>query len=252
LGHYSLIVHAPAAPKPIDPDLLMLAYRSGIFPMADSRDDPDIFWVEPQKRAIIPLDEFHCSRSLARTLRRGRFRVSCNEAFEHVIKACAGPRRGKDDGSNGESWISERIVRSYVLLHRLGHAHSIECWQEDRLVGAMAWLVARMRVGGYALLDCQFMTEHLQSLGAIEISQKRYLELLSVALAEVRNQVSTVASPSPLPSVSAAGAAGAVSALSAGSDWGALDRLLAESSLGSSSGASSPGKLILHSLTHTS
>ncbi len=258
---------------PIDIDLLLNAYAHGIFPMADSREDKESFWVEPQHRAILPLDQFHVSKSLAKTIRQDRFEVTTDRDFAAVIRCCAESVENRQ-----ETWINNDIENAFIELHRMGLAHSVECWREGKLVGglyglaigkayfgesmfsrvtdaskvAMAWLVARMRVGGYALLDCQFMTEHLQSLGAIEISQKRYLELLSVALAEVRNQVSTVASPSPLPSVSAAGAAGAVSALSAGSDWGALDRLLAESSLGSSRGASSPGKLILHSLTHTS
>src|SRR5262245_40420417 len=108
----------------------MLAYRGGIFPMADHRDDPEIFWVEPRKRAILPLDGFHLSRSLARTLRRGRFSVTCNAAFAEVMNQCAAPRRdsaGSQD-SGGESWISHRIAASYQRLHELGQAHSIECW----------------------------------------------------------------------------------------------------------------------------
>jgi leucyl/phenylalanyl-tRNA--protein transferase len=203
-------VHAPTSPPIIDPELLMLAYRSGIFPMADHRDDPEIFWVEPRKRAILPLDGFHLSRSLARTLRRGRFSVTCNAAFAQVMDACAAPRRDKEGGDGiGESWISHRIAASYQRLHELGHAHSLECWQanEDgtrKLVGglygvgfdrafcgesmfsrvpdaskvAMAWLVAALRRGGTELLDCQFITSHLASLGAVEISQRRYVALL--------------------------------------------------------------------------
>ena len=200
-------MHAPI-PAPIDPELLLLAYRGGIFPMAESRDDPDIFWVEPRRRAVVPLDGMHCSRSLARTLRRGRFAVTCNQAFERVIAECAGPRRGSED-PGGESWISRRIVASYTLLHRLGHAHSIECWQtgndgRGKLVGglygvgfdrvfcgesmfsrasdaskvALAWLVAALRRCHAELLDCQFMTDHLASLGAVELSQQRYVALL--------------------------------------------------------------------------
>ncbi|MBV1688686.1 leucyl/phenylalanyl-tRNA--protein transferase [Novosphingobium sp. G106] len=205
---YSLCVHAPVTPPIIDPELLMLAYRSGIFPMADHRDDPEIFWVEPRKRAILPLDGFHLSRSLARTLRRGRFSVTCNAAFAEVMEACAAPRR---DGS-GESWISHRIAASYQRLHELGQAHSLECWRDDehgtpRLVGglygvgfdrvfcgesmfsrvpdaskvALAWLVAALCRAGTQLLDCQFITSHLASLGAVEISQKRYVGLLRAA-----------------------------------------------------------------------
>ncbi len=129
-------MHAPATPPIIDPDLLMLAYRSGIFPMSDHRDDPEIFWVEPRHRAILPLDGFHLSHSLARTLRRGRFAVTCNAAFDEVMEACAAPRRTEaEDG--GESWISHRIAASYQRLHTLGHAHSIECWRDGALVGGL-------------------------------------------------------------------------------------------------------------------
>ncbi|MCB2078259.1 MAG: leucyl/phenylalanyl-tRNA--protein transferase [Novosphingobium sp.] len=195
----------------IEPELLLLAYRSGIFPMADTRDDPDVFWVEPRLRAILPLHGFHLSKSLARTLRRGRFEVTCNAAFAEVVEACAAPRPS-DKEEGGESWISHRIAVSYENLHRLGQAHSIECWQigEDGarvLVGglygvgfdgvfcgesmfsrerdaskvALAWLVAAMRRARCRLLDCQFLTAHLASLGAVEISQKRYLALLQEA-----------------------------------------------------------------------
>jgi leucyl/phenylalanyl-tRNA--protein transferase len=280
LGHNALIVHAPAAPKPIDPELLMLAYRSGIFPMADSRDDPDIFWVEPQKRAIIPLEKFHCSRSLARTLRRGRFRVTCNQAFERVIEACAGPRRAKDDGGNGESWISQRIVRSYVLLHRLGHAHSIECWQDERLVGglygvgfdrvfcgesmfslvpdaskvALAWLVAAMKRGGATLLDCQFLTEHLASMGAVEIGQKRYVALLNAA----QRPYSLVAASEAAAAGRRVGdGLGRGEGMSAGDGLGedaalALPEAFAALLTGAGGSSSSPGNFIAQSLTHTS
>ncbi len=202
-------VHARKQPEIIAPELLMLAYRGGIFPMADHRDDPDIFWVEPRKRAILPLDGLKVSRSLARALRRERFRVTCNAAFGQVLGECAAPRPGEDKGEDegGESWISRRIAASYMRLHELGHAHSIECWRDDRLVGglygvgfdrvfcgesmfsrmpdaskvALCWLVAAMRAGGFALLDCQFMTPHLESLGAIEITQAHYVRLLKAA-----------------------------------------------------------------------
>jgi len=196
-------VNSCIAPTIIPPDLLMAAYRSGIFPMSDSRDDPEIFWVEPRHRAILPLDGFYCSHSLARTLRRGKMRVTCNQAFAQVMEECAAPRPSE----GGESWISHRIAASYLHLHQLGHAHSIECWQDDRLVGglygvqfdrvfcgesmfsrvsdsskvALAWLVASLQRCGSELLDCQFLTDHLASLGALEISQSHYLRLLSIA-----------------------------------------------------------------------
>lgn len=200
-------MHAPSHPPIIDPDLLMLAYRSGIFPMADHREDPEIFWVEPKRRAILPLDGFHLSRSLARTLRRGRFTVTCNAAFAAVMDACAAPRRSGPGHEDGESWISRRIAASYQRLHLLGHAHSIECWRDGALVGglygvgfdrvfcgesmfsrqadaskvALAWLVTALRRARAELLDCQFITGHLASLGAIEVSQTRYLGLLRAA-----------------------------------------------------------------------
>ncbi|MBS0255805.1 MAG: leucyl/phenylalanyl-tRNA--protein transferase [Proteobacteria bacterium] len=190
----------------IPPALLLAAYRAGIFPMAEARDDPELFWVEPKRRAVLPLDGFRCSRSLARTLRRGRFEVSCNGDFTGVVAACAAPRATE----GGESWISHRIAASYQRLHQLGHAHSIECRADGELVGglygvqfagvfcgesmfstrpdaskvALAWLVAALRLGGTRLLDCQFLTPHLASLGAVEITQKAYLKLLEAACSE--------------------------------------------------------------------
>jgi len=201
-------MHAPARTKIIEADILLLAYRSGIFPMADYRDDPEVFWIEPRNRATIPLQQFHLSKSLARTLKRGRFYVTCNEAFTSVIEQCAMTRAGEEDGS----WISHYIQSSYENLHRLGWAHSIECWQTQddgkrQLVGglygvgfdrvfcgesmfshvsdaskvALSWLVAALIRARAELLDCQFMTAHLESLGASEISQQRYLAKLNAA-----------------------------------------------------------------------
>jgi leucyl/phenylalanyl-tRNA--protein transferase len=261
-------VHAPAPPAIIEPDLLMLAYRSGIFPMADHRDDPEVFWVEPRQRAILPLDGFHLSKSLARTLRRERFRVTCNADFAAVMDECAAPR---NDGS-GESWISRRIAASYLALHRLGHAHSIECWQDDRLVGglygvgfdrafcgesmfsrvpdaskvALAWLVAALRAGGVELLDCQFITGHLASLGAVEISQARYVSLLRKAQRPY----------SPL-SCTAALALGDGAADAAGAGRGAavplaLPEAFAALLADAAGASSSPGNFIAQSLTQTS
>ena len=270
--------------KIIDPQLLMLAYRSGIFPMADSRDDPDVFWVEPRLRAILPLDGFRCSRSLARTLRRGRFTVTCNAAFAEVMAACAAPRRESE-----ETWISERIAASYVQLHREGAAHSVECWQEGpdgerHLVGglygvgfdrvfcgesmfstvpdaskvALAWLVAALREAGAELLDCQFMTEHLASLGAIEISQARYLTLLKRAQRPLpRVDAPRVDAPSADQSGWAGGSGAAAAGLAEGDALAAgavlalpegFAALLAKAA-GSSS---SPGNFIAQSFTHTS
>ena len=224
-------------------ETLLLAYRSGIFPMADSREDDEIFWVEPRDRAIIPLAQLHVSKSLRKTLRADRFVVSMDAAFEEVVRACAAPRPG-----HPESWISERIVASYRELHQTGHAHSLECWIEEQgkrlLVGglygvafdkvfcgesmfshakdaskvALCWLVAVMRRAEYQLLDCQFMTDHLASLGAVELPQSDYLSLLEIAQGD--------------PSQSLASA------------FDAIDR--------DSADHSSPGKLIAQSLTQTS
>lgn len=274
---YSAFVHSPAPPPIIDPELLMLAYRSGIFPMADHREDPEIFWVEPRRRAILPLDGFHLSHSLARTLRRGRFTVTCDTAFAEVMDGCAAPRPGDARSEEGgESWISHRIAASYQRLHQLGHAHSIECRRDGLLVGglygvgfdrvfcgesmfsrerdaskvALAWLVAALRRAGVELLDCQFLTSHLASLGAVEISQERYLALLSAAQRPYSGAVSGVGAG--LGEGAAAGEAladgvGEGLALALPDAFGAL---LAEA--GAPGTSSSPGNFIAQSLIQTS
>jgi leucyl/phenylalanyl-tRNA--protein transferase len=183
----------------IDPDMLVGAYSSGVFPRSNAREAAEVIWVEPKRRAIIPLDGFILSRSLRKTLRSGAFIVTSDSAFAEVVRHCADRK---------ETWINGEIEESYNLLFREGHAHSVECWHEGELVGglygvalgsaffgesmfslrrdaskvALAWLVARLKVGGYRLLDCQFMTDHLRSLGAIEIDQRDYRVLLASAL----------------------------------------------------------------------
>ena len=183
----------------LDPRLLLQGYAAGIFPMADSREASELFWVEPRSRAIIPLDKFHLSRSLRRTLRSGNFLVTMDRDFPAVISACA---------DREETWINADIERAMLALHSTGHAHSIEVWENGQLAGglygvklgraffgesmfsratdaskvALAWLVARLKSGGYTLLDCQFMTAHLASLGAVNISRRAYVSLLSGAL----------------------------------------------------------------------
>jgi leucyl/phenylalanyl-tRNA--protein transferase len=272
----------------IDPALVLLAYRSGIFPMADRRDDPEIFWVEPKRRGILPLDGVRCSHSLARTLRRGKFRVTCNAAFAQVVAACAAPRPGEGgESDSGETWISHRIAATYQRLHEMGHAHSVECWMEEggteRLVGglygvgfdrvfcgesmfsrvseaskvALCWLVVALRLGGVELLDCQFITPHLASLGAVEISQKRYLALLRQAQRapdnaqrapdQALNQVGGASPPSASFPAGKAGGGAASGALSLPEAFGALAAALKSSGL-----SSSPGNFIAQSLTQTS
>src|SRR5439155_18937882 len=187
----------------LDPRLLLQGYATGIFPMADSRDADELFWVEPRNRAVIPLDRFNVSRSLNRTIRSGKFAVTRDRDFAGVIAGCA---------DRQETWINAELERAMLALHGSGHAHSIEVWSHgptgDALAGgvygvklgraffgesmfsrardaskvALAWLVARLQVGNFTLLDCQFMTEHLASLGAISVPRETYVALLSAAL----------------------------------------------------------------------
>ena len=188
----------------ITPEVLLKAYACGIFPMAESADDPTLFWVEPEQRGVIPLDGFHISSRLARTVRSDRFTVTVDRAFNEVIDGCAAPRMGREN-----TWINRRIRNLYTALHRLGHCHSLEAWDGDRLVGglygvslggaffgesmfhrdrdaskvALVHLVARLIHGGFELLDTQYVTDHLKSFGAVEISRRRYTALLDKALA---------------------------------------------------------------------
>lgn len=189
----------------IDPAILLQAYSIGVFPMADDRDAAEVYWVEPKQRAILPLDGFHLSRSLAKTIRRDPFRVTANRAFPDLLALCAQPAPDRPS-----TWINREIESAYRHLHAIGYAHSVEVWEGEELVGglygvalgraffgesmvsrrtdaskvALAWLVARLRFGGFTLLDCQFMTDHLHSMGAVEISQRDYLQLLGAAVGE--------------------------------------------------------------------
>jgi leucyl/phenylalanyl-tRNA--protein transferase len=192
-------MHAPR----LTPEMLLQAYRAGIFPMAERRDDVSLFWVSPDARGILPLDKFHLPKRLARTIRSDHFAVKADTAFAQVMQLCAAPAPGRE-----ESWINAEILSLYTALHRMGHAHSIECWRDGRLVGglygvkigaaffgesmfsrerdaskvALAHLVARLKNGGFRLLDTQFITSHLAQFGAIEISRNAYLALLAAAL----------------------------------------------------------------------
>ncbi len=185
----------------IDPALLINAYCHGIFPMA--HQDGGIYWYDPDPRAIFPLDTLHVSRRLARTIRSGRFDIRFNSDFLATIQACAEPDMGRED-----TWISPELIDVYMVLHRLGYAHSVEAWREGHLVGglygvtvrglfagesmfsresdaskvALVYLVEHLRERGYVLLDTQFITPHLSRLGAIEIPREQYHRRLSEAL----------------------------------------------------------------------
>jgi leucyl/phenylalanyl-tRNA--protein transferase len=192
-----------SASSEITPEVLLRAYACGIFPMAESADDPSLFWVEPEIRGVIPLDGFRIASRLARTVRTEVFTVTVDRAFKAVIDGCAAPQAGRND-----TWINKRIRDLYIALHGLGHAHSVEVWDGDELVGglygvhlgraffgesmfhrardaskvALVHLVARLIVGGFELLDTQYVTEHLRSFGAVEVPRRRYTALLDKAL----------------------------------------------------------------------
>ena len=187
----------------LTPEILLRAYAEGLFPMAERRGDPTLYWVSPEKRGVIPLDAFHVPHRLARTVRSGRFTVTADHAFRDVMLACAAPAPGRE-----ESWINAEILRLYTALHVGGHAHSIECWQGGALVGglygvrlggaffgesmfsrerdaskvALVHLVDALKRGGFTLLDTQFITGHLARFGAIEIPRQQYLAKLHDAL----------------------------------------------------------------------
>lgn len=187
----------------ITPDIVLRAYSIGLFPMAEACDDPLLFWVDPQQRGILPLDEFHIAKSLRKTLRRQIFDVRCDTAFSQVMEACAAPTPGRES-----TWINREIMDLYQELFRQGYCHSIECWHDNNLVGglyglalggaffgesmfsrqrdaskiALCYLVAHLRAGGFTLLDTQFLTDHLGRFGAREIARDDYKRLLAQAL----------------------------------------------------------------------
>ncbi|WP_166945347.1 leucyl/phenylalanyl-tRNA--protein transferase [Sphingopyxis panaciterrae] len=227
----------------IDPALLLSAYAQGLFPMADGADDPSVHWVEPRLRAILPLGGFHLSRSLKKVILGDHFRVTTDTAFSTMMTLCA---EAADDRPT--TWINPVIKASYERLFRLGHAHSVECWLDGELAGglygvtlgraffgesmvsrardaskvALAHLVARLRAGGWQLLDCQFITPHLASLGAIEIPQRDYLAQLYSVLSEGGGGDALGAGAG---TAGAAAGAGVPAPPFAAGDWGALDAL---------------------------
>jgi len=199
-----------AAPHKLTPEILVRAYASGIFPMSEGRHDPDIFWVDPQLRGIIPVNGLHVSKSMKKVIRQGQLSVTCNTCFDAVIEACAHPRPAQQEESDhiDDTWINDEIIRAYVDMHHLGLAHSVEVWDQNKLVGglygihlkgafmgesmfsrcsnaskiALIHLVGRLRIGGFSLLDTQFITPHLATMGGIEISSQDYQDRLERAL----------------------------------------------------------------------
>lgn len=189
----------------VTPELLLRAYEAGIFPMAESADDPGLYWIEPKERGIIPLDGFHLPKSLAKTIRSGRFTVALNRDFDAVIAACAA-----EAPDRRQTWINGRIRQLYGALFDAGLVHTVEVYEQERLVGglygvslggaffgesmfhiardaskvALAYLVARLKTGGYVLLDTQFVTPHLAQFGAVAVRRKRYKGMLAYALAQ--------------------------------------------------------------------
>lgn len=187
----------------ITPELLLRAYSIGLFPMSDSADDPELFWVEPEIRGIIPLDDFHVSKSLAKAIRRQPFDIRFDTEFDTVVEKCA-----EEADDRPSTWINQQIRELYGALHRLGHAHSVEAWEGDELVGGLygvslgsaffgesmfsrrtnaskiclVALVERLRERGFTLLDTQFTTEHLKTFGAVDISKAAYGVLLEKAM----------------------------------------------------------------------
>ena len=187
----------------ITPEVLLKAYACGIFPMAESAEDPTLYWIEPEQRGIIPLERFHVPARLARTVRAEAFTIRINHDFDAVLAGCAEPRPGRT-----RTWINARIRTLYRKLHDIGHCHSVEAYAGDELVGglygvnlgcaffgesmfhrardaskvALVHLVARLKIGGFKLLDTQFVTDHLKTFGAIEVGRRQYSKLLEAAL----------------------------------------------------------------------
>jgi leucyl/phenylalanyl-tRNA---protein transferase len=188
----------------ITPQVLLKAYACGIFPMAESAEDNALYWIEPERRGILPLDRAHVPKRLARTIRQGGFEVRIDQNFEAVIEGCAAPRSGRRS-----TWINGRIRSLYRELFALGHCHTVEVWQDGELTGglygvhlgraffgesmfskardaskiALVYLIARLKYGGFTLLDTQFVTGHLARFGAIEVSREEFQRFLEAALA---------------------------------------------------------------------
>ena len=187
----------------LTPHMLLRAYALGVFPMAEGRHDPHVYWIDPEMRGILPLDHIHISRSLRKTLRRNPFEIRCDSDFDGIIEGCAAPGPGRAD-----TWINQQIHQLNRQLFEMGFAHTVECWQDGEMVGglygisiggaffgesmfsratdaskvALVHLVARLVAGGYRLLDTQFITDHLAQFGAIEVPRRSYRRMLTAAL----------------------------------------------------------------------
>jgi leucyl/phenylalanyl-tRNA--protein transferase len=233
----------------ITPQVLLKAYACGIFPMAESAEDNALYWIEPERRGILPLDRVHVPKRLARTIRRGGFEVKVDQNFEEVVDGCAAPRSGRRS-----TWINGRIRSLYRELFALGHCHTIEVWQDGALTGglygvhlgraffgesmfsrardaskiALIYLVARLKYGGFTLLDTQFVTGHLARFGAIEVSRDEFQRFLEAALGGGVAQGSGAGSSGAATSSGGAGGGGAGSATGAGASAGGAFALLPE------------------------
>jgi len=240
----------------ITPQVLLKAYACGIFPMAESADDNALYWIEPERRGILPLNDVHVPKSLARTIRRGGFEVKVDNDFSGVIEGCAAPRAGRRS-----TWINDRIRSLYRDLFALGHCHTVEVWQDDALVGglygvhlgraffgesmfskardaskiALVYLVARLKYGGFTLLDTQFVTGHLARFGAVEVSRQEFQRLLEGALGTSHGSA---------PGAAAAGGGGAGGRCAAAAGGGA-----GAGAAASAAGASAGGEGVFSALS---
>ena len=192
----------------INEETILKSYSLGVFPMSESFDDPNIYWINPKKRGVIPINDFKISKNLKKEIKKKKFLITINKNFNAVIKNCA-----KKTKNRPSTWINKEIIKLYSNLHKIGHAHSIEAWQKNRLVGGLygvslgsaffgesmfsivsnsskvclVYLLANLKIKGFRLLDTQFINPHLKKLGAIEIPRKKYLKMLGNSLKKNAN-----------------------------------------------------------------
>ena len=192
----------------INEETILKSYSLGVFPISESFDDPNIYWINPKKRGVIPINDFKISKNLRKEIKKKKFLITINKDFNGVIKNCA-----KKTKNRPSTWINKEIIKLYSNLHKIGHAHSIEAWQKNRLVGGLygvslgsaffgesmfsivsnsskvclVYLLANLKIKGFRLLDTQFINPHLKKLGAIEISRKKYLKMLGNSLKKNAN-----------------------------------------------------------------